>query len=87
MDNYSSDQSKKDINEIKKVKIFLSQLSKKKYKVIFRKKRFGMKKNWISAYNFMFKKDFEAHNARADVDATTDCYLQILDLYSDENSK
>ncbi len=56
MDNYSSDQSKKDINEIKKVKIFLSQLSKKKYKVIFRKKRFGMKKNWISAYNFMFKK-------------------------------
>ena len=56
MDNFSEDQSKIEINQIKSVKHYLNNLNKKKFKIIFREKRYGMKKNWILAYDFMFNK-------------------------------
>ncbi len=56
MDNFSEDQPTDEIVKIKHVKKYLNNLDKKKFRVIFRKKRFGMKKNWILAYNFMFNK-------------------------------
>lgn len=56
MDNFSEDQSLNEINKIKYVKKYLKNLDKKKFRVIFREKRFGMKKNWILAYDFMFNK-------------------------------
>ena len=43
------------IKTIKAVKKYLNNLDKKKFTVIFRKERFGMKKNWILAYDYMFK--------------------------------
>ena len=47
MDNFSDDQTSLEIKKIKAVKKYLNNLDKKKFTVIFRKERFGMKKNWI----------------------------------------
>ena len=56
MDTYSKEQDLKTIKSINKVNNYLKNLPKKKYIVIFRKKRFGVKKNWFEAYDYMFKK-------------------------------
>ena len=56
MDNFSDDQTSLEIKKIKAVKKYLNNLDKKKFTVIFRRERFGMKKNWILAYDYMFKK-------------------------------
>ena len=56
MDTYSKEQDLKTIKSINKVNNYLKNLPKNKYIIIFRKKRFGVKKNWFEAYDYMFKK-------------------------------
>ena len=46
----------KIVNEVENVKFFLKSLDHKRYKIIFRKKNYGMTKNWFDAYSFMYKK-------------------------------
>ena len=56
-DNYSDNCSDDEKKQVRRVKYFLSQLSKKKnYKVVARTKRLGMKHNWFEAYDQMFSK-------------------------------
>ena len=55
-DNFSLNQDKETINNIKSLKVYLRSLDKKKFKIIFKNKRYGLKKNWYEAYDYMFRR-------------------------------
>ena len=55
-DNFTNNQNKKTINDVKKVIIYLESLNTKRFVTIFRKKKFGMTKNWHEALSYMFHK-------------------------------
>ena len=55
-DNYTKNQNVKIINKVKKVIKYLENLDKKRFIIIFRNKRFGLRKNWHDAWSYMFDK-------------------------------
>lgn len=55
-DNTPDQIDKTKSKEIEKVKRYLSNLDKKKFKIFIRKKNIGIKKNWSLANDYMFRK-------------------------------
>lgn len=55
-DKFTNNQNTKVKSKVKKVIKYLENLNKKRFIVIFRNKRFGLKKNWHFAWCYMFNK-------------------------------
>ena len=55
-DNVNEEKNIEEQNKVRSVIKFLKNLKNKKFRIIFQKKNLGLKKNWESAYEFMFKK-------------------------------
>tara|TARA_B100000787_G_scaffold66417_1_gene48741 strand:+ start:6883 stop:7839 length:957 start_codon:yes stop_codon:yes gene_type:complete len=81
-DNFTSDQNFRIISRVKKVIKYLKNLDKKRFIVIFRDKRLGLRKNWHLAWSYMFDK-FEKVICLEDDIVVNKNFLPFMKYYLD----